>query len=156
MPYREIITPRFLRTDLASSVRTWLSISQYGPHIRLINSNTKPEVLKYGPSLRGPCVKNEGLVFHGTAQSIRLINSLLHDKKRKCTEHSLRICRQFSEKLFFTKLVQNHFSKVSVDFQIFQKLSESSSPFSRKIIAHEFYQKHFPEFYNFPKFSENF
>ena len=37
--------------------------------------NTEPEVLKYGPSLRGPCVKNEGLVFHGTARAIRLMNS---------------------------------------------------------------------------------
>ena len=36
----------------------------------------------------------------------------------------------------------------SVDFPIFRK--------SPKIIGHEFCEKHFPEFYNFPKFSENF
>ena len=71
----------------------------------------KPEVLKYGTNLRGPCVKNEGIVFQCTARAIRLINSLFCDKKRKCTDHSPRICRQFSEKLFFTKLVQNHFLK---------------------------------------------
>ena len=41
----------------------------------------QPEVLKYGPSLRGPYVKNEDLVFHGTALAIRLINSLLYDNK---------------------------------------------------------------------------
>ena len=65
--------------------------------------------------------------------------------------------RRFFEKPFFTNLVENHFSKVSsVDFQIFQKLSENLPRISRKIIAHEFYQKFFPEFYNFPKFSENF
>ena len=44
----------------------------------------------------------------------------------------------------------------SVNFQIFRKLSENSPRIFRKIIAQEFYQKHFPEFYNFPKFSENF
>ena len=38
---------------------------------------SKPKVLKYGTSLRGPCGKNEGLVFHCTARVIRLINSLL-------------------------------------------------------------------------------
>ena len=38
------------------------------------------EVLKYGPSLRGACVENEGLVLHGTARAIRLRNSLLYDK----------------------------------------------------------------------------
>ena len=38
--------------------------------------------------------------------------------KRKYSEESPRISRQFSE---FTKLVQNHFPKVSVDIQIFQK-----------------------------------
>ena len=39
--YREILSLRFLRTDLASSVvlqNLGLSISRYGPHIRLINS----------------------------------------------------------------------------------------------------------------------
>ena len=43
-----------------------------------------------------------------------------------------------------------------VDFQIFQKLSETSPRTFRKIIAQEFYQKHLPEFYNFPKFSKTF
>ena len=40
----------------------------------------------------------------------------------------------------------------SVDFQGFRKLTDNF----RKIIAHELYEKHFPEFHNFPKFSENF
>ena len=50
-----------------------------------------------GFEVRGPCVKNEGLVFHGTACAIRLINSLLYGIKRKYTKHSPRICCQFSE-----------------------------------------------------------
>ena len=37
---------------------------------RAVPWNTEPEVLKYGQSLRGPCVKNEGLVFHGMARAI--------------------------------------------------------------------------------------
>ena len=47
------------------------------------------------------------------------------------------------------------FPRFSVDFQIFRKLSENSPKISRKNIAHELYQKPFPEFFNFPKFSEN-
>ena len=46
--------------------------------ILIQDRNTKPEILKYGPSLRGPCVKSEGLVFHGTARAIRL-RLQLHD-----------------------------------------------------------------------------
>ena len=77
-------------------------------------------------------------------------------QKRKYSEHSPTICRQFSEKIFFKKLNQNPFPKVFVDFQIFRKWSENSLRIFRKIIAQEFYQRHFPEFYNFRKFSENF
>ena len=36
------------------------------------------------------------------------------------------------------------------------KFPENLTRIFRKIIAQEFYEKHFPEFYNFPKFSENF
>ena len=90
-----------------------------------------------------------------TARAVRLINSLLNGKN-KTLQTFPRICRQFSEKLFETKSVQNHFPNVSVDFQIFHKLSENSPGISRRLIDHEFYQKHFPEFYGFPKFSEDF
>ena len=45
--------------------------------------------------------------------------------------------------------------RFSVDFPIFRKLSENSARIFRKIIAHEFHQQHFSEFYNFPKFSGN-
>ena len=56
----------------------------------------------FGPSLRDPCVKNEGLVvFHDTARAIRLINSLLHSKN----ENIPIMNRQFSEKNIFMKLV---------------------------------------------------
>ena len=44
----------------------------------------------------------------------------------------------------------------SVDLQIFRKLSENSPRISRKMIVRKFYQKHFPEFHNFSKISENF
>ena len=43
-------------------------------------------------------------------------------QKRKCTKHSPRICRQFSKKIFFTKLVQNHFPKVSCCFSNFPRI----------------------------------
>ena len=39
---------------------------------------------------------------------------------------------------------------------MFRKLPENSPRICRKIIVHEFHQKYFPEFYNFPKFPENF
>ena len=54
------------------------------------------------------------------------------------------------------KLDQNHFPKVFVDFLTFRKLSKNSPRIFRKIIAQEFYQRHFPEFSNFWKFFENF
>ena len=38
-------------------------------------------------------------------------------------------------------------------FLIFRSF-ENSPRISRKVIAHEFYQKHFPELYNFPMFSD--
>ena len=73
--------------------------------------------------------------------------------KTKYSEHSPTICRQFSEKNIFHEIRPKSFS---VDFQIFRKLSQNSPRIFRKIIAHKFYQKHFPEFYNFPKSYENF
>ena len=57
------------------------------------------------------CKKNEGLVFHSSARAIRLINSLSHGK----SENIPNIYReQFFEKLFYTKLVENHFPKVYI------------------------------------------
>ena len=113
-------------------------------------------VLKCGTSLRGPCVKNEDLVFHGTTRAIRLINSLLPGKN----ENIPNIQRQFtdnSQKNIFHEIRSKSFSQgFLLIFQIFRKLSENSPRILRKIIVQEFYQKHFPEFYNFPKFSENF
>ena len=35
-------------------------------------------------------------------------------------------------------------------------MAENLPGIFRKIISEELYQKHLPEFYNFPKFSENF
>ena len=48
------------------------------------------------------------------------------------------------------------FSKFSVDFQIFWKLSENSLRIPPQIIARKSYQKHFREFYNFQKLFENY
>ena len=45
---------------------------------------------------------------------------------------------------------------ISVDFQIFDKSSENSPRIFRKLFAHKFYQKYFPEFYNFSTFSGDF
>ena len=51
-----------------------------------------PRVWKYGPSLRA-CVKTGGVVFLGTGQAIRLINSLLYAK----SENILKIHREFAD-----------------------------------------------------------
>ena len=72
---------------------------------------TKLEVLRYGPSLRGPCVKSEGLVFHGTARAIRLINSLLSGKNKIFQTFTENFPKIF-QRLSFKKLVQNRFSMV--------------------------------------------
>ena len=53
------------------------------------------------------------------------------------------------------KQFSSFFPRFSVYSRIFRKLSKNSSIISLKIIAHEFYQKYFPEFYNFPMFSVN-
>ena len=94
--------------------------------------------------------KNEGFVFHGTARVIRLINSLLYDKNENIPDFHREFADNFPKKYF-----KISFLRSSIDFQIFRKLSENSPRISRKIIAHEFYQKHFPEYSNFPKYSEN-
>ena len=92
---------------MAFALRYLLFINRMrGPYREILS----PKVLRYGPSLRSPCVKNEGLVFHGTTRAIRLINSLLFGKN----ENIPNIDRQFtdnSQKNIFTKLVQNHFPK---------------------------------------------
>ena len=56
-------------------------------------------------------MKSEGLVFNDTARAIRLINSLLM-AKTKIFLTLIDNFGQFSEKIFVTKLVQNHFPKV--------------------------------------------
>ena len=120
--------------------------------MRAVPWNTKAEVLKYGPSLRGPCVKNEGLVFHGTARAIQLINSLLYGKNeniRTVTDNLPTILK----KNIFHEIRPKSFSQgFLLIFKIVRKFTENFP----KIIAQEFYQKHFPKFYNFPKFSEKF
>ena len=85
------------------------------------------------------------------ARAIRSINSLLYDKN----ENIPNINRQFADnspKIFFKKLVQNHFPKVVFDSQIFRKLSENSPRILRKIIAHEFIKSIFPSFIIFRSF----
>ena len=71
---------------------------------------------------------------------------------KKHSEHLPRICRQLSEKLFLAKLVKNRFPKV---FKFSENCPNTCQEFPKELIAHEFYQKHFHEFYNFPKFSVN-
>ena len=58
------------------------------------------------------CVKNEGLVFHGTARTIRFINSLLNGKNENISSIHREFADFFPKKIFFTKLVQNHFLNV--------------------------------------------
>ena len=59
------------------------------------------------------------------------------------------------QKMIFTKLVQNHFPKVFCGFSKFLRFVQKLR-ISQKIMAHGFYQKHFLDFRNFPKFFENF
>ena len=106
--------------------------------------------------MRGLCIKNGGLVFHGTAQAIWLIDSLLYDRKKTF--------QTFTDDLLtiLPKNVSHEIRPTSVSqgfvliFQIVQKFAENSPRIFQKIIAQEFYQKHFPKFYNFSKFSKNF
>ena len=79
-----------------------------GPYCEILS----PKFVKYGPSLRDPCVKDECFVFHGTAKAISLINSLLYGEKENIPEDSPRIRRQLPKNYFLTKLIQNHFPKV--------------------------------------------
>ena len=51
---------------ILNSLITSLVLQIYLIYLHWYNKFTKSEILKYGPSLRDPCVKNEGLVFHGT------------------------------------------------------------------------------------------
>ena len=74
--------PAFLQSD-------WIIA---GPYLLFIN-RMRGRTVKYqarGFEVRTELArsvrKNEGLVFHGTARAIRLINSLLHGKKRKYSE----------------------------------------------------------------------
>ena len=54
--------------------------------------------------MRGPCIKNEGLVFHGTARAIRLINSLLDGKNENIPNIHRQVADNFSKN-------QKHFPK---------------------------------------------
>ena len=90
--------------------------------------------------------ENEGLVFHGTARAIRLINSLLDGKYENIPNIHRELSANFRE--FSRNESKISFPKFFADFRIFRKLSENSPRISRKIVAHEFYI--------FPKFSKNF
>ena len=63
------------------------------------------------------------------------------------------IFREIGPKSFF-----RGFLLISIFPKIVRKLTETNfrncPKTYRELIVHEFYQKHFPEFYNFPKFSE--
>ena len=87
---------------------------------------------------------------------MRLINSLLNGKNENVPNIHREFANEFSKNYFSRNQSKIIFLRFSVDFQIFRELSENSPRISREIIAHGFYQQHFPEFHNFPKFSENF
>ena len=114
---------------------------------------TKPEVLKYGPSLRGPVHKKRGLSISRYGTSNPVNKQFIIWKERKYSEHSPTICQQFSKKHIFHEIrliiISPRFSVVFT--KIVRKFTAN---FSEK--SQEFYKKHFQEFYNFPKFSENF
>ena len=101
-------------------------------HYYTVKYYFKPVVLKYRPSLQGPCVKNKNSVFYSMAWAIRLINNLLYCK----CQNILNNYREFATafwKLIFHKLVQNHFPKIFCPFLNFLKLSENSQRISHKI-----------------------
>ena len=52
----------------------------------------------------------------------------------------------FRKNYFFPKIVQNNFPKVS------ENCPKNYGELPEEVITREFYQKHFPKFYNFPKF----
>ena len=64
------------------------------------------------------------------------------------SSHLQRICQQFSGKIIFHKLVQNHFPKIFCGFSNFLKIVQKlTKNFPKK---YEFYEKHLAEFCNFP------
>ena len=76
------------------------------------------------------------------------------------TANVLTICRQFSEKMFFTKLVQNHFPKVFCWFSNFQKivrkLTENSPKNVRLQLLLKAFSRAFITFRSFPRVWDNF
>ena len=86
------------------------------------------------------CIKTEGLVFHGTAQAIRLMNSLLHGKNENILKIHQEFVDNFPTDLFTRNLFKIVFSRFSADFQIICQLSENSQ---RNIISHKFCQSIF-------------
>ena len=100
-----------------------------------MKSSLEPEVLKYGPSLRGPFVETEGLVFHGTARAIRLKNRLLNDNNEKIPRTQPELADNFPKNYFsriFSKIILPNFC---IDFQVFRMLSKNFQSISRKIIV---------------------
>ena len=74
-----------------------------------------------------------------------------------------KMYRTFTEDLqtIFRKIIfsRNSPKSFSLGVLLIYRFSENCPKTHRefrKIIVHEFYQKHFPEFHKFPKFSENF
>ena len=94
-------------------------------------------------------------MFHGTAQAVRLINSLLYGKN----ENIPNIHRQFADNFrinIFHEISPKSFSQGFLLISDFSTIvSKLAKNFPEKI-AHEFYQKHFLESDNLPKFSEIF
>ena len=96
--------------------------------------------------------KNEGLVFHGTARAVWLINSLLYVKNENIPK---KLHREFSNnflKYYFQEISPKTFSQ---GFLLIFKFSENCPKVPRIsviIIVHQFYQKYFPEFTIFRSF----
>ena len=101
-------------------------------------------------------MKIEGLVFHGIAGAIRSRNSFLYGRN----ENIPNIHRQFADNSQKNVFHEISAKSCSQGFLLIFKFSgncpKTHREFPEKIIAHEFNQKHFPEFYNFPGFSESF
>ena len=99
--------------------------------------------------------KKRGLSIlqYGTSNPV---NSLLYDKTKMYRTFTENLPTTFRKIIFSRNYAKIIFLRFSVDFQIFRELPEKSPRISRKIIAHEFYERHFPECHNFPKFSDNF
>ena len=96
----------------------------------------------------------QGLSIHGTAQAIRLINSLFYGRNENIPEHSLRIQMptMFREIVFHAVSLKSFFQGFLLIFKFSENSPQTHREFPKKLSFTSYIKGSFPSFITFLSF----